>query len=227
MRALHTAATGMMAQELNVQVISNNIANMRTSGYKRQRAEFQDLLYEHVSRVGHADLDPGQHPAGRHRTRRRRAHRRHPAGDDAGHAPAHRQHIRPRHPRRRFLQDRDAGRHLHLYPRRLVPDGRAGPHRHAAGQRVAARHHRPAELDRDHHQPAGPGLGDRPGLGHADRARPDHADPLRQQGRPAGDRRQPVRRDAGLRHAAGRRRRPPTASATCSRATSSRPMSRR
>src|SRR4051812_33367807 len=52
MRALHTAATGMMAQELNVQVISNNIANMRTTGYKRQRAEFQDMLYEHVRRVG-------------------------------------------------------------------------------------------------------------------------------------------------------------------------------
>src|SRR2546425_4805726 len=52
MRALHTAATGMIAQELNVQVISNNIANMRTTGYKRQRAEFQDLLYEHVSRIG-------------------------------------------------------------------------------------------------------------------------------------------------------------------------------
>src|SRR3954464_15809706 len=52
MRALHTAATGMMAQELNVQVISNNIANMRATGYKRQRAEFQDLLYEHVRRVG-------------------------------------------------------------------------------------------------------------------------------------------------------------------------------
>ena len=52
MRSLHTAATGMMAQELNVQVISNNIANMRTTGYKRQRAEFQDLLYEHVRRIG-------------------------------------------------------------------------------------------------------------------------------------------------------------------------------
>jgi flagellar basal-body rod protein FlgG len=52
MRALHTAATGMMAQELSVQVISNNIANMRTTGYKRQRAEFQDLLYEHVRRIG-------------------------------------------------------------------------------------------------------------------------------------------------------------------------------
>jgi flagellar basal-body rod protein FlgG len=59
MRALHTAATGMMAQELNVQVISNNIANMRTTGYKRQRAEFQDLLYEHVRRSGTQTSDQG------------------------------------------------------------------------------------------------------------------------------------------------------------------------
>jgi flagellar basal-body rod protein FlgG len=59
MRALHTAATGMMAQELNIQVISNNIANMRTTGYKRQRAEFQDLLYEQVRRVGTQTSDQG------------------------------------------------------------------------------------------------------------------------------------------------------------------------
>ena len=52
MRALSTAATGMMAMELNVQVISNNLANMTTTGYKRQRAAFQDLLYDHVSRIG-------------------------------------------------------------------------------------------------------------------------------------------------------------------------------
>src|SRR5882757_6420641 len=52
MRALDIAASGMAAQDLNVQVISNNIANMNTTGYKRQRAQFQDLLYEHVSRVG-------------------------------------------------------------------------------------------------------------------------------------------------------------------------------
>ena len=38
MRALYTAATGMAAQELSVQVISNNIANLRTTGYKKQRA---------------------------------------------------------------------------------------------------------------------------------------------------------------------------------------------
>jgi flagellar basal-body rod protein FlgG len=59
MRALHTAATGMMAQELNVQVIANNIANMRTTGYKRQRAEFQDMLYEHVRRIGTQTSDQG------------------------------------------------------------------------------------------------------------------------------------------------------------------------
>jgi flagellar basal-body rod protein FlgG len=57
MRALHTAATGMMAQELNVQVISNNIANLRTTGYKRQQAHFQDLLYEQYRRAGSTTSD--------------------------------------------------------------------------------------------------------------------------------------------------------------------------
>ena len=52
MRALDIASTGMQSQQLNVEVISNNIANLNTTGYKRQRAEFQDLLYEHMSRVG-------------------------------------------------------------------------------------------------------------------------------------------------------------------------------
>src|ERR1700751_4325924 len=52
MQAVHTAATGMAAQELNVQVISNNIANLRTTGFKKQTAAFQDLIYEHVRRIG-------------------------------------------------------------------------------------------------------------------------------------------------------------------------------
>jgi len=51
-RALRTAASGMLAQQLNVDVISNNIANMNTVGFKRQRAEFQDLLYQNVARAG-------------------------------------------------------------------------------------------------------------------------------------------------------------------------------
>ena len=52
MRALRIAATGMSAQQMNVEVISNNIANMNTVGFKRQRAEFQDLMYQNVERMG-------------------------------------------------------------------------------------------------------------------------------------------------------------------------------
>ncbi|MET0313792.1 MAG: flagellar basal-body rod protein FlgG [Hansschlegelia sp.] len=59
MRALYTASTGMAAQEANVEIISNNIANMRTSGFKRSRAEFQDLLYQSMRRVGSATSDTG------------------------------------------------------------------------------------------------------------------------------------------------------------------------
>ena len=46
MRALAIAATGMNAQQLNLEVIANNIANINTTGYKRSRAEFSDLLYQ-------------------------------------------------------------------------------------------------------------------------------------------------------------------------------------
>jgi flagellar basal-body rod protein FlgG len=59
MKALYIASTGMSAQERNVEVISNNIANMRTTGYKRQRAEFEDLLYQQISRAGSATSDQG------------------------------------------------------------------------------------------------------------------------------------------------------------------------
>lgn len=59
MRALYTAATGMVAQELNVQVISNNIANMQTTAYKKQRAEFSDLMYQNLRRVGANTSDQG------------------------------------------------------------------------------------------------------------------------------------------------------------------------
>jgi flagellar basal-body rod protein FlgG len=49
----------MLAQQLNVEVISNNIANMNTTAYKRQRAEFQDLLYQDERRVGSTSSDSG------------------------------------------------------------------------------------------------------------------------------------------------------------------------
>lgn len=59
MRSLHIAGTGMLAQQTNVEVISNNIANMTTTGYKRRRAEFQDLIYQNLRRVGSQSSDTG------------------------------------------------------------------------------------------------------------------------------------------------------------------------
>ncbi len=59
MKSLQIAATGMQAQQLNVEVISHNIANMRTTGYKKMRAEFQDLLYQDMRRVGSTSSNSG------------------------------------------------------------------------------------------------------------------------------------------------------------------------
>jgi flagellar basal-body rod protein FlgG len=59
MQALRTAASGMSAQQLNVEVISHNIANMNTIGFKRQRAEFQDLLYQQIERAGSQSSNDG------------------------------------------------------------------------------------------------------------------------------------------------------------------------
>lgn len=59
MRSLDIGATGMMAQQLNVDVISNNIANMTTTGYKQRRAAFQDLLYQNLTRPGSTSSDSG------------------------------------------------------------------------------------------------------------------------------------------------------------------------
>jgi flagellar basal-body rod protein FlgG len=54
LRSLWTAASGMQAQALNIDVISNNLANVNTSGFKRSRADFQDLLYQNLRIAGAA-----------------------------------------------------------------------------------------------------------------------------------------------------------------------------
>lgn len=48
LRALYSASSGMMAQQVNIDTISNNLANVNTTGFKKGRAEFQDLLYAHI-----------------------------------------------------------------------------------------------------------------------------------------------------------------------------------
>ena len=60
MRALNIAATGMLAQQRNVEVVSNNLANMNTTGFLRRRTEFQDLLYQNIRRVGSTSSENGE-----------------------------------------------------------------------------------------------------------------------------------------------------------------------
>ena len=59
MRSMNIAGTGMQAQTTNVEVISNNIANLTTTGFKRRRTEFQDLMYQNLRRVGSNSSDTG------------------------------------------------------------------------------------------------------------------------------------------------------------------------
>jgi flagellar basal-body rod protein FlgG len=64
-RSLDIGASGMLAQQLNVDAISNNIANMNTTGFKRQRVEFSDLMYQSSQRPGQVSAESGNTtPAG-------------------------------------------------------------------------------------------------------------------------------------------------------------------
>jgi flagellar basal-body rod protein FlgG len=63
-RALYTAATGMEAQQLNIDVIANNLANVSTAGFKKSRADFQDLLYQTLKEPGGLATGTTQVPTG-------------------------------------------------------------------------------------------------------------------------------------------------------------------
>ena len=63
-RSLYTASTGMNAQDTNVSVIANNLANVNTVGFKRSRPEFQDLLYQNLRLVGTLSPNGQQVPTG-------------------------------------------------------------------------------------------------------------------------------------------------------------------
>ncbi|SDE99406.1 flagellar basal-body rod protein FlgG [Sporolituus thermophilus] len=64
MRALWTAGSGMVAQQANVDVISNNLANVNTTGFKKSRTDFQDLMYQTIRQAGAATGADTQLPTG-------------------------------------------------------------------------------------------------------------------------------------------------------------------
>jgi len=64
LRSLFIAATGMEAQKLNIDVISNNLANVNTTGFKKSRADFQDLMYQTIRAPGATSAEGVQIPSG-------------------------------------------------------------------------------------------------------------------------------------------------------------------
>ena len=222
MRALYAAATGMAAQELNVQVISNN--NREPADHRLQAPDrpFPGSALPEPTPGRFVDLGP-EYPASRRpRHRLGRQDDLHRPDDVAGSAGIHGEGIRRRHPRRGSVPGHDARWPHRLHPRRLVRPLRTG----TAGdpRRLPRRsgHHRPQQCDQRDDQRAGFDPGHGAGSDRAAESRPVPALPLRQQGRSRIHRRQPVRRNRRIRPPPSTACRAPRASATCSRATSKR-----
>ena len=227
MQALHTAATGMAAQELSVQVISNNIANLQTTGYKKQTAEFQDLIYQHIARVGAQASQQGTIL---------------PIGIDIGGG------VKTVGTPRSMTQGTlsQTGNDLDLsitgegFFKILMPDGsfqytrdgtfqmdNTGRIVNAQGNPVQPTITIPQNATGPRGQLARPGLGAAAGIGDHDlhHHRPAQSHAVRQQGRPAAGRQQRLHRHAVLRSAAGRHRRRWKVTAPSTRAASNRPTS--
>src|SRR5690348_2978477 len=64
MRALWTAASGMQLQQKHIDVVSNNLANVNTAGFKKSRADFQDLMYQNLKTTGSGSTNSTQIPTG-------------------------------------------------------------------------------------------------------------------------------------------------------------------
>src|SRR5512136_1229527 len=63
-RALWTAASGMQSQQINIDVIANNLANVNTNGFKKSRPDFQDLMYQNLKSAGSPSTSSTQVPSG-------------------------------------------------------------------------------------------------------------------------------------------------------------------
>jgi flagellar basal-body rod protein FlgG len=120
-RSLWIAKTGLDAQQTQLDVVSNNLANVGTTGFKRSRAVFEDLMYQNLRQVGGQTSDQTRLPSGLQigtgvrvvATERITL---------AGQPDQDRQPARRGHQRQRLLPGADARRHHLLHARRLVPD---------------------------------------------------------------------------------------------------------
>ena len=150
-RALYSAASGMTAQQMNVDNIAHNLANANTAGFKTRRAQFQDLLYQNVVQPGAAagsQIDRAHRPAARpgnaRRVERNRLH--------AGRLLADRQSARPGDSGPGLLPDPAAERRPGVYARRQVPAEQRRQHRDLQRRSAGAADHHSAGRAIDHHR---------------------------------------------------------------------------
>ena len=139
MNSLWIAKTGMTAQQTQLDVISHNLANVSTTGFKRNRAEFQDLIYQNLRQVGAQTTEENQLPTGLH------------LGLGVNVVATS----------RNFTQgglqqsgnNLDVARwHHRLHTGRLVPARRSGPHSHLRRPARGPRHHRARGHEKHQHQ---------------------------------------------------------------------------
>ena len=101
-RSLWTAASGMIGQQASIDTISNNLANVNTPGFKKIRADFEDLIYQTTQVAGTPATEDTVVPVPIQMGSRRQA-RSHPARVPPGQPAEHGEHLRHRHPGRRLL----------------------------------------------------------------------------------------------------------------------------
>ena len=193
--ALWAAKTGLDAQQTRMTVVSHNLANVNTTGFKKDRAVFEDLLYQNVRQVGAATSQDTRAPTGLYLGTGVRVVATEKIYH-AGQPRADRQFARRGDQRPRLLPGADAGWHARLHARRRFPDERqdgelvtssgyacSRPSRIPAGAQsvtIGARWRG--------QRAAGRAVG-------ADAGRHAAADRFRQPGRPAAARREPAARD--------------------------------
>ena len=200
--AMHIARTGLDAQDTRMRVISNNLANVNTTGFKRDRAAFETLSYQTITAAGAAstseskfatglNLGTGVRVAGTARIETQGS--LNTTGNSARHGAR----------RRRLFPGAVAGRHARLHPRRqFQPLGRRpdGHRRRLSGD---ARHHRAGRRDLDHDRHRRHRIGDR------SPARPPRSSSARSRSRASRTRRACSRR-ATITWSKPTRRAPPT-----------------
>ena len=132
-RALYTAASGMNAQQANIDNVAHNLANVNTTGFKKSRVEFEDLVYQQLKAPGTADV-AGDRSAGRSRSRPRLA-RRWPrrATSRCGNLRATQRPARPGDRRPGLPPGHAAGRRDRLHARRHAAPERRGSARDRRG----------------------------------------------------------------------------------------------